>query len=594
MEAETSLPVLCKVTDTFLEEPTFCSQLGMIFSKKPLSNLTNEHGFFATLRTPYLKLPNRAFSGPKVLDPGEDSEVYDFLRFKSLKEEEERNSNFEKRSIRCLIDLSTDINLALESAVGVSYQKQDLEILIHGDLQIDKKKFLLGGQKIMLLIHERLHIVNVSVVKELFPSHKSVGIQVVLGREFLSSYPGFVMQPTYRQGALDLVPWDCGYRGDNFEVNSKGELIVYVCGQSRLGSADRHYPYLYEDESSNSVYEYERGAFGVFFGPDSSYNMSMITNFGGSPLSEVALMEGIIAIANMVIKGGLIYGNPTFTTARIRTDSQLIVDMLNPGGTLREYREKDWENSKGKKIGFYKILEIWDDKIAPNLESERIIWMKENLITFEKVDKKAKGLQAARHLAQSALDASNLVSCGSDFGGTETRVSKRDWDKRENSRVVWISPPEIDTGMYMFAQDTATLVKNRKLASKKASREVIPPVDPTPSDAAHTHIAGFFPPGVVLSFKTFASAIPNNRKFSAMQLLEISDWSFAREVLRITKKKRGLDDTLDLFKEKSGRIRFFHKAFSDSCNGSSSEFSSSSDTSVTHDKVATGDASNAD
>ncbi|KAL0633406.1 hypothetical protein Q9L58_007719 [Maublancomyces gigas] len=523
----TRLPVL-EEEAVVEQQDTF--RLGMIFASKPLSLLTPEHGFLAELHTIPSHLPQRNLAGIA----GNYADTPRFRRVERL--ENEKKAFFEHsqvKRVRCIIDESSDYSVATRSSVGVRSWLQDEEkdawIARIGNIHL-ANTFLVGTQIMNLVIHGRIYCMEIWVVEELFPGHKKVDAQIVLGKDFLRLSPGLVLMPVFRGDAVDLIPWDSGYRGEDFVINGKGELVAYICGHEEegpVGPRGRIGP--------------SRGYFGIYFGPNSDYNMSMqCTGDNESPLSEAAVVEGAVCVVLTVLIGRM----ATWTSIRIRTDAQSVVNILNPNGILEEYESRNWATKKGKILNLHKAFKYWADTIRPELQAASFPWMKKDILVFEKVDKKTKGLQAARHLARSARDSSQFST--GDLGATVFE-NKHEWDGYLFTHV-----PSANRSLVRFRYPREAFIKNRKLASAKAPREE----SFTPSKIAQIFLAKFFPPEGIINIIPFAGALEKDQMFSALQILGLSGPAFTEEVLKIAKKKGILRDSVDLLSIDNGEFRF--------------------------------------
>lgn len=315
-------------------------RLGMIFASKPLSVLTPEHGFTAELHV----TPQRDFS----MDAGRYEDIPQFRRVERLGNEMKAFcEQSQVTPVRCIIDESSDYTVVLKSTIRNQppTQKDDKQswIAMVGHLYI-ADNFLLGTQVMNLAIHGRIYCLEVWVVEELFPGHPNVDIQIVLGKDFLRISPGLIMMPVFRGDAIELVPWDSGHYGEDFEVNGRGELVAYVCGHEEEGSI-----------GPGGLREPNRGYFGIFFGPDSHHNTSMQCVTDETPLSEAAVVEGAVCVVLTVLMGRM----ASWTSVRICTDAQSVVNMLNPNGTLEEYERRNWTNKKGKLLNLHKVFKHW-------------------------------------------------------------------------------------------------------------------------------------------------------------------------------------------------------------------------------------------
>ncbi|KAH0615004.1 uncharacterized protein H6S33_000640 [Morchella sextelata] len=559
----TYLPVKGKSLDLITEEQLFeRTELGMIFAKPPYSELTSEHGFQAVLETPFVPLPGVEFSGPAVQSHDQDNEVFNYLRFKHLKESREKNVDGELRNVRCLLDWSTDVSIALESAVGNNpgtMESIEIGVLTLGEFLLDEKKLFVGVQIIKLHIHGRPYIQTVKVVKELFPGHQDINIDIVLGKDFLDACPGLALQPVLSGGSLEFVPWD--HRGQeinpyksSFTVNELGELLVYVCGRSEKETSNPHARAV-EDPG---VFLEERGAYGVFFGPNSPWNMSLISTIRGTPVNDTALIEGVIAVSDLLIDGGFIFGNPTFSSVRVFTDSSLVVELLNSDTKIEEYEKKGWKNKAGVQLGIAEPVSKWAHSIRDRYKSVcHIPWVKKDLFIFERIDKKRKGLQAARHLASSGLKA-ELYLCDKDLG--DVRNSNRDiagWEELRSSDFLYMIAPRVTCGTFMIKQKITDFVDSRIQANAKVPQEDVE-AHPKPH-SIQKFFASYFRPEDSYDFDSIIFNLTAYRKFNAMKILEALDSSFTKEVVRIAKEKRRLPDSLEFFKEDDGKIHFFHR-----------------------------------
>lgn len=518
-----------------LEEGTVVEQhntfrLGMIFASKPLSLLTPEHGFAADLHTIPSHLPQKNLAG----NTGSYDDTPQFRRVERL--ENEKKAFFEHskvKPVRCIIDESSDYTVTSKSSIGVQswLRKEEKHAWIAkiGHLHL-ADSFLLGTQIMSLAIHGRIYCMEVWVVEELFPGHRGVDVQIVLGKDFLRLSPGLILMPVFRGDAVDLVPWDSGYRGEDFEINGKGELVAYICGHEEEGSVGpggRKGP--------------NRGYFGIYFGPNSDYNMSMqCMTVNESPLSEAAVVEGAVCVVLTVLMGRM----ATWTSVRIRTDAQSVVNMLNPNGTLEEYESRNWTTKKGKILNLHKVFKYWADTIRPELRAASFPWMKKNILVFEKVDRKTKGLQAARHLARSSRDSSQFST--GDLGAT-IFGNKHEWDGYLFTHV-----PSAGKNLVRVRHPRETFIKNRKLASAKAPREA----SFAPSKIAQIFLGKFFPQEGIIDIIPFARALEKDEMFSALQILGLSEPAFTEEVLKIAKKKGILRDSVDLLSIDNGEFRF--------------------------------------
>lgn len=518
----TGLPVL---EDGTAIEQQNKFRLGMIFASKPLSVLTPEHGFTAELHV----IPQRDFSG----DASRYEDTPQFRRVERLGNE--KKAFFEQsqvKPVRCIIDESSDYTVVSKSTIGdQSWLRKDEKqpwIAMVGYLYI-ADSFLLGTQIINLAIHGRIYCLEVWVVEELFPGHRNVDIQIVLGRDFLRLSPGLIMMPVFRGDAIELVPWDSGYHGEDFEVNGKGELVAYVCGHEEEGSI-----------GPGGLREHNRGYFGIFFGPNSHHNMSMQCVTDETPLSEAAVVEGAVCVVLTVLMGRM----ATWTSVRIRTDAQSVVNMLNPDGTLEEYEKRNWTTKKGKLLNLHKVFKHWADTVRPELRAANFPWMKKDLLVFEKVDKKTKGLQAARHLARSGRD-----SClfGTADLGAITFDNKCEWDGYLFTHV--LTP---DRNLIRVRHPRETFIRNRKLASAKAPREE----QLTPAKIAQMFLKKFLPQKGIVDIIPFAKALETDEIFSALQILAMSGPEFTEEVLRTAKTKGILCDCVDLLSIDNGDFQF--------------------------------------
>lgn len=559
----TYLPIKGRSLDLLTEEE-LCerTELGMMFAKPPYSELTGEHGFQAVLETPFVPLPGVDFAGSVVQSHDQDNEVLKYLRFKCLKESREKNVEVELRNVRCLIDWSTDISIALESAVGNNpgtMELIDFGNLTLGELLLDKQKLFVGIQIIKLRIHGRPYIKTVKVVKELFPGHQDIGIDIVLGKDFLDACPGLALQPVLSGGSLEFVPWDYGGQEINpyksaFTVNERGELLVYVCSRSDKEISNPHARAV-GDAGKPLV---EKGAYGVFFGPNSPWNISLLSTMKGTPANDTALIEGIIAISDLLIDGGFIFGNPTFSSIRVFTDSSLIVELLNSDSKIEEYEKKGWKNKAGVQLGIAEPLAKWAHSIRDRYKSVcNIPWVKKDLFVFERVDKKRKGLQAARHLASSALKA-DFYYCNKDLGDIQN--SSRDisgWEELKSSDFLYMTVPRVACGTIMIKQKISDFLDSRIQANAKASQE---DVETHPKlHSTQKLFLSYFQPKDSYDFDSIIFNLTAYRKLSAMKILETLDSSFTKEVVRIAKEKRGLPDSLEFFREDCGKIHFFHR-----------------------------------
>ncbi|RPB16953.1 hypothetical protein P167DRAFT_570115 [Morchella conica CCBAS932] len=559
----TYLPIKGRSLD-LLTEAELCerAELGMMFAKPSYSELTGEHGFQAVLETPFVPLPSVDFAGPAVQIHDQDNEVLKYLRFKYLKESREKNVDVELRNVRCLIDWSTDISIALESVVGNNpgtMELIDVGNLTLGELLLDEQKLFVGIQIIKIHIHGRPYIQTVKVAKELFPGHQDIGIDIVLGKDFLDTCPGLALQPVLSGGSLEFIPWDHGGQEINsyksaFTVNERGELLVYICSRSDKKISNPHARTL-EDAGKPLG---EKGAYGVFFGQNSPWNMSLLSTMKGTPVNDTALIEGIIAISDLLIDGGFIFGNPTFSSIRVFTDSSLVVELLNSDSKIEEYEKKGWTNKAGVKLGIAGPLTKWADSIRDRYKSVcHIPWVKKDLFIFERVDKKRKGLQAARHLASSALKA-DFYYCNKDLG--DVRNSSRDisgWEELRSSDFLYMIVPRVTCGTFMIKQKISDFLDSRIQANAKASQEDVE-VHPKPHSTQKLFISYFQPEGSY-DFDSIIFNLTAYRRLSAMKILETLDSSFTKEVVRITKEKRGLPDSLEFFREDDGKIHFFHR-----------------------------------
>ncbi|KAI5852957.1 hypothetical protein DFP73DRAFT_590007 [Morchella snyderi] len=558
----TYLPVKGKSLDLATEEQLLeRTELGMIFSKPPYSELTSEHGFQAVLETPFVPLPGVEFAGPAVQSHDKDNEVFNYLRFKHLKDSREKKVDGKLRDVRCLLDWSTDVSIARESAVGNNpgtMEFIEIGFLTLGDFLIDEKRFFVGVQIIKLHIHGRPYIQTVKVVKELFPGHQNIDIDIVLGKDFLDACPGLALQPVLSGGSLEFVPWD--HRGQeinpyksSFTVNEQGELLVYICGRSDKEISNPHARAI----GDTGVFLEERGAYGVFFGPNSPWNMSLISTMRGTPVNDTALIEGVIAVSDLLIDGRFIFGNPTFSSIRVFTDSSLVVELLNSDARIEEYEKKGWKNKGGVQLGIAEPLSKWAHSIRDRYISVCYIpWVKKNLFIFEKVDKKRKGLQAARHLASTGLKA-EFYQCDKDLG--DARNSNRDivgWEELRSSEFLYMITPRVTCGTFMIKQKISDFLDGRIQANSKISQEDVEAY-PKPH-SSQRFFTSYFQPGDSYDFDSIIFNLKAYRNFNAMMILEALDSSFTKEVVRIAKEKRGLPDSLEFFKEDDGKIHFFH------------------------------------
>lgn len=526
----TRLPVVKEGT---VFEPQNTFRLGMIFASKPFSVLTPEHGFKAELRVIPPHLPQRDLS----IDSTGYKDTPRFRRVERL--EDEKNAFFdesEAKPVRCIIDEATDYTMATKSAIGfqswLQQEKKQSWIATLGHLHI-AESFLLGTQIMNLAIHGRMYCLEVWVVEELFPGHRNVDIQIVLGKDFLRLSPGLLMMPVFRGDAVELVPWDSGYRGEDFEINGKGELIAYVCGHEEEGSV-----------GPGGRRERNRGYFGVFFGPNSDHNMSMQCVTEETPLSEAAVVEGAVCVVLTVLMGRM----ATWTSVRIRTDAQSVVNMLNPGGLLEEYKSRNWTTKKGKILSLHKIFKHWADTVRPELSAATFPWMKKDVIIFEKVDKKTKGLQAARHLARTGRD-STLFGAG-DLGAI-TFDNKQGWDGYLFTHI-----PSTNGNLMRARHPREMLIKNRKLASAKAPREE----QLTSAKITQIFLTKFFPQEGIIDIIPFAKLLEKDEIFSALEILAMSGPEFTEEVLKTAKKKGILCHCVDLLGIDDGEFLFSNQS----------------------------------
>lgn len=514
-------------------EPQNTFRLGMIFASKPLSVLTPEHGFTAELRVIPPDLPQ----GDLSIDSTSYRDTPRFRRVERL--EDEKKAFFEQaevKSVRCMIDESTDYTLATKSAIGFQswLRKEGKQAWIPtlGHLHI-AESFLLGTQIMNLDINGRMYCLEVWVVEDLFPGHKNVDIQIVLGKDFLRLSPGLLMMPVFRGNAVDLVPWDSGYRGEDFEINGQGELIAYVCGHEEEGSV-----------GLGGRREPNRGYFGVFFGPNSDYNMSMQCVTEETPLNEAAVVEGAVCVVLTVLMGRM----ATWTSVRIRTDAQSVVNMLNPGGPLEEYKSRNWTTKKGKILSLHKTFKHWADTVRPELSAATFPWMKQDVIIFEKVDKKTNGLQAARHLARSARDS---LLFGTGDLGVVTFDNKYEWDGYLFTHI-----PSTNGRLMRARHPRETLIKNRKLASAKAPREE----QLTSAKITQIFLTKFFPQEGIIDIITFAKLLERDEIFSGLQILAMSGPEFTEEVLKTAKEKGILCHCVDLLGIDDGEFLFSNQS----------------------------------
>lgn len=530
----TSLPKL-KIDESTVIDPRHTFEFGMIYADKPFSLLTPEHGFVAEIY-----IPPVGDSIPEGAQPVGARDRDDIPRFRYLEMLNEEKKKIRKYSqvkvIRCIIDESSDYTVGLRSVFGLREQLQegDHEFWIGklGHLHI-AGSFLSGYSSMNLVINGRTYCMqDIWVTEKLFPTHKNVEISVVLGRDFLCLNPGLILEPIFRGKAVDLVPWNTGYDGENFEINSRGELIAYVSGYDEEGMA----------HTKTSPKASHHGYFGVFFGQNSDYNMSMQCTSEDSPLNEAAVVEGALCVVYTAVMGRM----ETFNSIRIRTDSQGVIDMLKPGGKLKEYEKRDWTTSKGKKLNLHKIFNSWAKVVLPELDAVDWDCFNKDMIVFEKVDKKSKGLQAARHLAQSGKD-SQLFYTGDR--GICALDSKHDWEDYLFTHVPVCTRDQV----VRVRHPREAFIKNRKLASDKAPHEDQPF---TPPQIAQLLLAGFFPQKAILGVIPFAKALEKERTFSALQILAISGPQFIEDVLEIAMKEGRVEDYVELLSAKNGEFCF--------------------------------------
>lgn len=170
--------------------------------------------------------------------------------------------------------------------------------------------------------------------------------------------------------------------------------------------------------------------------------------------------------------------------------------------------------------------------------------MKKDLLVFEKVDKKTKGLQAARHLARSGRDS--CVFGTADLGAI-TFDNKCEWDGYLFTHI-----PSPNQNLLRVRHPRESFIRNRRLASAKAPREE----QLTPTKIAQIFLEKFLPQESIVDIIPFANALETDEIFSALQILGMSGSEFTEEVLRTAKTKGILSDCADLLSIDNGDFRF--------------------------------------
>ncbi|KAI5837835.1 hypothetical protein DFP73DRAFT_618325 [Morchella snyderi] len=507
-------------------------QLGSNFANKPHSRLTAHHGFTARVTVPTPPFFQDTLVEGQLSETHKDKRMR-FLMSKLRRCQQNRSKHM---NVRCLIDETTSHSFVLKSvAEELGFDEESKITEEEGCWYLElgavfiPGKILIGVTDISLDIDRRSHIFSAWVVEKLFPSHPEVDIQIVLGREFLCSFPGLVMKPMYRGiDELDLIPWSIA-GGQDIMINEDGEMLIYVYGHSELQVIDE-----------KRGIKKEQGSFGVFFGPNSNNNMFRKSTFQGKPMNVFALVEGIMYAVKASIHGRWVEGSYTYTSVRIYINLEEICNVIGSKEVLKKHREADWRDENGKVIQYGAAIRMWDEWSNNQPQFTDNNWMKEEVIKFATTERENRWMEAAYILATSGIQSSGEVK--------ELRRAE------ENPRNKWKDHfftfidlfPSDDNGhndeYKLFCYRKKDFINAQDLASMAASD---PSTRFNPSQLVKVDIRGFYPSMGIVGTFTFWRSLEKRKRRTAAQIFAVSSQEFIERVMTIAKESGRLMNNVE-------------------------------------------------
>ena len=324
---------------------------GPLFSGGKANTLTPEHGFAVRFPPQDATIPNVKETLPRLLELVERPSLHTLRESRRLVLGKILDEDPEDDEARCIVDELTTrsmISESLANALPPSWHSRckapiDRE---HFDIRFfspdpDRAPRLLPHSLVVVFtINSQSYYHEFLVVKELFPDAPELGIEMILGLDFLQAQCHLVLRPVFREWILDMVPWENNTgRGEepksNFVIDDTGRLTIYVYGHT-------HHPQ--SGEAKRSI--------GLFFGPNSLFNQAFEVPVGsavGNTEYDLSCFAALVAVRQLVnLAPYFKIADSFWSLLIITTSSDLVLEAKSPSpreNMISVYHERSFLTS---------------------------------------------------------------------------------------------------------------------------------------------------------------------------------------------------------------------------------------------------------